>query len=65
MKKHMECILKSGHNYSVSYLKMDVELFIHLASIMCAKLLLVDNIHMSVEEQLAISQHIVGHNIKN
>ncbi|XP_039115850.1 protein ALP1-like [Dioscorea cayenensis subsp. rotundata] len=64
-KKHMERILRSGRDYCVSYLKMDVGPFMHLASIMRDKHLLQDTRHISVEEQLAIFLHIVGHNTKN
>ncbi|XP_039122159.1 protein ALP1-like [Dioscorea cayenensis subsp. rotundata] len=64
-KKHMERILRSGHDYCVSYLRMDVGPFMHLASIMRDKHLLQVTRHISVEEQLAMFLHIVGHNTKN
>ncbi|XP_039117478.1 protein ALP1-like [Dioscorea cayenensis subsp. rotundata] len=64
-KRHMERILRGGQDYCVSYLRMDVGPFLHLSSIFRDKHLLVDSRHVSVEEQLAIFLHIVGHNTKN
>ncbi|XP_039141264.1 uncharacterized protein LOC120278583 [Dioscorea cayenensis subsp. rotundata] len=64
-KKHMEHILRSGRDYCVNYLRMDVGPFMHLASIMRDKHLLRDTRHISMEEQLAMFLHIVGHNTKN
>ena len=63
-KKHMKCILRSVWDYCISYLRMDVGPFMHLASIKYNKHLLVDNRYISIEEQLVIILHIVGHNTK-
>lgn len=62
---HMNRILRSGRDYCVSYLSMDVGLFMHLSSMMSDKHLLMDTRHVLVEEQLVIFFHIVGHNTKN
>lgn len=62
---HMNRILRSGCDYCVSYLSMDVGLFMHLSSMMSDKHLLMDTRHVLVEEQLVIFFHIVGHNTKN
>ncbi|XP_039141318.1 uncharacterized protein LOC120278650 [Dioscorea cayenensis subsp. rotundata] len=64
-KRHMERVLRSGRDYCVSYLRMDVGPFMHLASIMRDKHLLLDTRYVSVEEQLSMFLHIVGHNTKN
>ncbi|XP_039143976.1 uncharacterized protein LOC120281121 [Dioscorea cayenensis subsp. rotundata] len=64
-KKHMERILRGGCDYAVSYLRMDVGPFLHLASIFRDKHILVDTRHVLVEEQLPIFLHVVGHNTKN
>ncbi|XP_039141278.1 protein ANTAGONIST OF LIKE HETEROCHROMATIN PROTEIN 1-like [Dioscorea cayenensis subsp. rotundata] len=64
-KNHIERVLRSGRDYCVSYLRMDVGPFMHLASIMRDKHLLLDTRYVSVEEQLSMFLHIVGHNTKN
>lgn len=64
-KKHMDHLLWSGRDYYVSYLRTDVDPFMHLASILCDKHLLIDSRNTSVEEQLAMFMDIVGHNTKN
>lgn len=64
-KKHMERVLRSSHDYCVSYLRMDVGTFMHLAFILHDKHLPLDTRHISVEEQLAMFLHIVDHNTKN
>lgn len=64
-KRHMNHILRGGRDYCVSYLRMDVGPFMHLASVMRDTHLLVDTRHVSVKEQLEIFLHIVGHNTKN
>ena len=54
----MNCILTDGHDYCVSYLRMDVGPFMHLSSKMRDRHLLVDTRHVLEEEQLAnISSH--------
>lgn len=64
-KKHMNHILRSGRAYYVSYLRMGIGLFMHVSQIMRDRHLLVDTRHVSIDEQLAIFLHIVGHNMKN
>lgn len=64
-RQHMSRILRNGQDYCVSYLRIDVGLFMYLTQLMCDTHLLVDSRHVSIEEQLAIFLHIVGHNTKN
>lgn len=52
--------LKYTHARGVS-----VGTFMHLSSIMHDRQLLVDKQHVSIEEQVGIFLHIVGHNTKN
>lgn len=63
-KRHMEYIMRGRRGYSVSYLRIDKGPFLHLASILRDKDLLVDTWHVPIKEQLAIFLHIVDH-IKN
>lgn len=64
-KRHMEGILRDGRDYSISYLRIDIGPFLHLAFILHDKHLLIDSQHGSVEEQLAIFLNVVGNNTKN
>ena len=64
-KKHMNHILRSGQDYRISYLRIDVGLFMYLSQEMRDRHLLVGIRHVPIEEQLAIFLHIVGHNTKN
>jgi len=62
---HMHHILYGSTSSCTEYLRMRKGTFFHLAQILRDSQLLQDTIHVSVEEQLAIFLHILGHKSKN
>jgi hypothetical protein len=62
---HMYRLLYGGRNNCIDYLRMDIGPFFNLARIMRQGGLLKDTINVSIEEQLAMFLHIMGHKSKN
>ena len=61
---HMNRILFGERTHAYDYFRMDRGLFFNLTRMLCNGGSLSDTIHVSIEEQLAMFLHIVGHNVK-
>lgn len=62
---HLHRILWGSNTSCLDYIRMRRGPFFNLVRLMKENHLLVDTIHCSVEEQLAMSLHILGHKTKN
>ena len=58
-------IIYESDESSISMLRMNRASFFGLCDLLKAKRLLYNTLHVSVEEQMAMFLHVVGHNVRN
>ncbi|XP_058111132.1 uncharacterized protein LOC131254144 [Magnolia sinica] len=64
-KKIINEIIRAGNNECVAQLQMNKTIFFNLCLVIRDRNLLPDGKHISMEEQLVIFLHTVGHNVRN
>ncbi|XP_058114233.1 uncharacterized protein LOC131257354 [Magnolia sinica] len=58
-------IIRAGDNKCMAQLRMKKDIFFHLCSFLRDMNLLPDGKHVTIEEQLVMFLHTVGHNVRN
>ncbi|XP_058086511.1 uncharacterized protein LOC131233746 [Magnolia sinica] len=64
-KKMINAIIRAGDSECIAQLRINKAIFCNLCSVLRDRNLLSDGKHVSMEEQLVMFLHTIGHNVKN